>query len=180
MALSYFPNPEQVKIERESLERIHTFSLKEPIDLNGSDDQMMGAQTLTTGNFLDPLFGSNTDRQAIPNSNNAAVDKHNLSMDTPFSGNRQRGISEGSRNSSTASNRSCSQYVPEKVKIFQRQITKTHGIVNELIEIQKEFLKISEWNFRERRDYFQDRMAEKKKLKISFQTFEEMSKLQIE
>ena len=62
MALSYFPNPEQVKIERESLERIHTFSLKEPIDLNGSDDQMMGAQTLTTGNFLDPLFGSNTDR----------------------------------------------------------------------------------------------------------------------
>lgn len=52
--------------------------------------------------------------------------------------------------------------------------------MNELIEIQKEFFKISEWNFKERRDYFQDRMAEKKKLKISFQTFEEMNKLQIE
>lgn len=40
MALSYFPNPEQIKNERESLERIHTFSLKEPIDFNGSDDQI--------------------------------------------------------------------------------------------------------------------------------------------
>ena len=114
--MSYFPNPEQVKIERESLERIHTFSLKEPIDLNGSDDQM-GAQTLT-GNFLDPLFGSNNDK-ALRGSDTDR-DKHNLSMDTPFSGNRQRGISEGSRNSSTTSNRSCSQYVPEKVKIFQK------------------------------------------------------------
>ena len=38
MALSYFPNPEQIKNERESLERIHTFSLKEPLDMNASDD----------------------------------------------------------------------------------------------------------------------------------------------
>ena len=41
LALSYFPtaNPEQAKNERESLERIHTFSLKEPaMDLNASDD----------------------------------------------------------------------------------------------------------------------------------------------
>ena len=30
LTLSYFPNPEQIKHERESLERIHTFSLKEP------------------------------------------------------------------------------------------------------------------------------------------------------
>jgi len=43
MALSYFPNPEQIKNERESLERIHTFSLKEPIDFNASDDQINGA-----------------------------------------------------------------------------------------------------------------------------------------
>jgi len=49
-----------------------------------------------------------------------------------------------------------------------------------LINIQKEFFKISDLNFKERRDFFQDRMAEKKKLKISFQTFEEMNKLQIE
>ena len=60
LALSYFPNPEQIKNERESLERIHTFSLKEPIDFNASDDQI-GAQTLT-GNFLDPLLGNNTER----------------------------------------------------------------------------------------------------------------------
>ena len=56
MALSYFPNPEQIKNERESLERIHTFSLKEPIDFNASDDQINGAQIIT-GNFLDPLKG---------------------------------------------------------------------------------------------------------------------------
>jgi len=58
LALSYFPNPEQIKNERESLERIHTFSLKEPTaDLNASDDQS-GSQTLTNSNFLDPLLGS--------------------------------------------------------------------------------------------------------------------------
>jgi len=101
-------------------------------------------------------------------------------MDAPFSGTRHRGISEGSRNSSTTSNRSCSHYVPDKVKIFQKQIKHTHEIVSELISIQKEFSQISELNFKERRDFFQDRMAEKKKLKISFQTFEEMNKLQME
>ena len=53
-------------------------------------------------------------------------------------------------------------------------------IVHELINIQHEFHKISDFNFKERRDYFQDRMAEKKHLKISFQTFEEMNKLQLE
>ena len=152
LALSYFPNPEQIKNERESLERIHTFSLKEPIDVNASDDQMgSGANTLT--NFLDPLLGSQTERP-LRNNENGAGDKHNLSMETPFSGNRQRGISEGSRNSSTASNRSCSQYVPERVKIFQKQIKNTHDIVNELISIQTEFMKISDLNFRERRDFF--------------------------
>jgi hypothetical protein len=35
---------------------------------------------------------------------------------------RQRGISQTSRGSSTNSNRSCSYYMPEKVKIFQRQL----------------------------------------------------------
>lgn len=38
MALSYFPNQEQVKQEKESLQRIHTFSLKEPTDLNDSEE----------------------------------------------------------------------------------------------------------------------------------------------
>jgi hypothetical protein len=70
--------------------------------------------------------------------------------------------------------------LPDKVKIFQKQIGNTHDIVEELISIQKEFWKICELNFKDRRDFFQDRMAEKKKLKISFQTFEEMNKLQVE
>ena len=131
MALSYYPNPEQIKNERESLERIHTFSLKEPIDMNGSDDQI-GAQTLT-GNFLDPLLGgSNTDR---PNRNDSENNRGNLSMEAPVRENRHRGVSEGSRNSSTTSNRSCSHYVPDKVKIFQKQIRNTYDIVHELISI---------------------------------------------
>jgi hypothetical protein len=38
-ANTYFVNLEQIKIERESLERIHTFSLKEPNeDLEQSED----------------------------------------------------------------------------------------------------------------------------------------------
>jgi hypothetical protein len=154
MALSYFPNPEQIKNERESLERIHTFSLKEPIDFNASDDQINGAQIIT-GNFLDPLIGSKTERQ-LRNDGPAAGEhnKSNLSMEVPISGNRQRGISEGSRNSSTTSNRSCSHYLPDKVKIFQKQIKNTHDIVEELIRIQKEFSKISELNFKDRRDFF--------------------------
>ena len=144
--------------------------------MNGSDDQI-GAQTLT-GNFLDPLLsGNNTDRQ---NRNDSENNRGNLSMEAPARENRHRGVSEGSRNSSVSSNRSCSHYVPDKVKIFQKQINNTHVIVQELINIQQEFGKVSELNFRDRRDYFQDRMAEKKKLKISFQTFEEMNKLQIE
>ena len=61
MGLSYFPNPEQIKNERESLERIHTFSLKEPQDMNASDDAIGGGQTFT-GNILDPLLGSQTER----------------------------------------------------------------------------------------------------------------------
>lgn len=103
------------------------------MDLNASDDNL-AVQTMT-GNFLDPLMGSQTDR-VIRNGDGAGeTTRHNLSMDTPFSGQRQRGVSESSRNSSTTSNRSCSQYVPEKVKIFQKQISKTHDIVNELINI---------------------------------------------
>ena len=99
-------------------------------------------------------------------------------MDSPFvGGTRARGISESSRNSSTTSNRSCSHYLPDKVQIFSKQIKQTHTIVKELIDIQLEFHEIAEFNYKERRDYFQDRMAEKKKLKISFQTFEEMNKL---
>lgn len=55
-----------------------------------------------------------------------------------------------------------------------------YTIVHELITIQTEFGRICELSFKDRRDYFEDRMAEKKHLKISFQTFEEMNKLQME
>ena len=52
MAFSYFPNPEQVKNERDSLQRIHTFSLKEPVE-NDSDDQLE-----VNTNILDPLLNN--------------------------------------------------------------------------------------------------------------------------
>ena len=63
---------EVLKSERESLERIHTFSLKENRD------------------------------------NETGID-----IET-----RSRGVSNSSRDSSVLSNRSCSQYLPEKVKIY--------------------------------------------------------------
>jgi len=43
-----------------------------------------------------------------------------------------------------------------------------------------EFAQVNELSFKERKDYFQDRMAEKKRLNISFQTVEEITKLQKE
>jgi hypothetical protein len=70
--------------------------------------------------------------------------------------------------------------VPEKVQIFTKQMRQNYTIVHELITIQTEFGRICELSFKDRRDYFEDRMAEKKHLKISFQTFEEMNKLQME
>ena len=66
MQFSYFPNPEQIKNERESLERIHTFSLKEPSEeQDGETLQSLGINNdLKTGNILDPLLnGSATERQ---------------------------------------------------------------------------------------------------------------------
>lgn len=175
-SVSYFANPEQIRNERESLERIHTFSLKEPTDFDASDD-LIGAKTQ---NFLDPLLPGGQSGSATERLPNDPASRQNVSMDAPFSSTRERGISQGSRNSSTTSNRSCSHYVPDKVKIFQKQIKQVHDIMGELISIQQEFRKISEWSYAERRDFFTDRMAEKKRLKISFQTFEEMNKLQIE
>jgi len=76
-----------LKSERESLERIHTFSLKE-----GKEEVIE-----TEG--------------------------------------RQRGISQTSRGSSTNSNRSCSYYMPEKVKIFQRQLKQCLQVIKELFEV---------------------------------------------
>jgi hypothetical protein len=64
---------EVLKSERESLERIHTFSLKE-------------------------------------NKESDPLDKTT----------RSRGVSNSSRDGSILSNRSCSQYLPEKVKIYSR------------------------------------------------------------
>ena len=63
----YYPNPEQIKNERESLERIHTFSLKEPSE----DPEDASLNTLgvnndlkPSANILDPLLNaSSTERQ---------------------------------------------------------------------------------------------------------------------
>lgn len=65
MQLSYFPNPEQIKNERESLERIHTFSLKEPSEDHEETMASLGINNdLKTGNILDPLLtGSGAERQ---------------------------------------------------------------------------------------------------------------------
>ena len=49
--------------------------------------------------------------------------------------------------------------------------------VNELVKIQSEFSKISELTTKDRNEHFRDRLAEKKKLRISFQTFEDLNSL---
>lgn len=67
-------NLETVKSERESLERIHTFSLKE------SKEETIEPE------------------------------------------GRQRNYSQTSRDSSNLSSRSCSHYLPEKVKIYHRSL----------------------------------------------------------
>ena len=111
-------NQETLKNERESLERIHTFSLKEPVDFNLTDDPQSKASKL------------------------------NMSQGSGLGGiNRARNISAGSRDSSTSSNKSCSHYVPEKVSIFEKQIKHTATIVRELISIQTEFGQVSELSF---------------------------------
>ena len=124
MQLSYFPNPEQIKNERESLERIHTFSLKEPSEDQEETMQSLGINNdlkTNTGNILDPLLNGPATERQNRNEGVGGNSKQNLSMESPFpGGNRARGISEGSRNSSTTSNRSCSHYLPDKVQIFQK------------------------------------------------------------
>ena len=74
----------------------------------------------TVGNILDPLLNNQPTTERTMRNEVNQINKNakvNKSMDNsePIQGNRARGISEGSRNSSVASNRSCSHYVPEKV-----------------------------------------------------------------
>jgi len=45
------------------------------------------------------------------------------------------------------------------------------------VKIQSEFALISELSSKDRNEHFRDRLAEKKRLKISFQTFEELTSL---
>ena len=52
--------------------------------------------------------------------------------------------------------------------------------LEELVRIQNEFYPVAQMSAKERTDSFRDRMAEKKKLRVSFQTFEEISSLQTE
>lgn len=135
MALSYFPNPEQIKNERESLSRIHTFSLKEQADEDleaGQPADGAGPNPPQSNNILGDGSANATSSGGGPETSKSRGAGHsrggrgggNLSMDQgrPASGTRARGLSEGSRTSSVASNRSCSQYVPEKVQIFDKQM----------------------------------------------------------
>lgn len=52
--------------------------------------------------------------------------------------------------------------------------------MEELHRIQAEFGPFTEMTSKERQDHFKDKMAEKKKLKISFQTYDELTSLQNE
>jgi len=52
--------------------------------------------------------------------------------------------------------------------MYVRQLRQAHTRVNELVKIQSEFSKICEFSSKDRADHFRDRLAEKKKLKISF------------
>lgn len=61
--------------------------------------------------------------------------------------------------------------------MYLRQLRQAHMRVNELVKIQSEFSKISEMSSKDRAEHFKDRLAEKKKLKISFQTFEELNSM---
>jgi hypothetical protein len=58
--------------------------------------------------------------------------------------------------------------LPEKVKIYQKKLKEASISIEELNRIQVEFAPFSEMNNKERQDHFKDKMAEKKRLKISF------------
>ena len=88
-----------LKSERESLERIHTFSLKE-----------------------------------------SYIDQDQSSLRSHAS----------SKDSSVLSSRSCSQYMPEKVKICHKQLKVASVSLAELLKIQQEFLPISELTLSQR------------------------------
>ena len=91
MALSYFPNPEQIKNERESLSRIHTFSLKEQVDeaegeTPGGERPADGAENnILAGVDGTPAAGRATDaaNQATANTRGGRHGSRggNLSMD---------------------------------------------------------------------------------------------------
>jgi len=162
-------------VERESLERIHTFSLKEPNeDLDQSQDQISNSYQqkakLPVEGALGEIPAMGDKERATRNQHSIKRNSHNnvsCESESMRSG-RMRNTSINSRQSSVSSNRSCSHYVPEKVQIFTKQMKQNYTLVHELITIQADFNRISELSFKERRDYFQDRMAEKKHLKISF------------
>lgn len=58
--------------------------------------------------------------------------------------------------------------MPEKVKMFHKQLKEATVSVDELVKIQQDFLPITEWTSKERNDYYKDRHAEKKRMMISF------------
>lgn len=173
-ANNYFANSDQIRVERESLERIHTFSLKEPNDeLDKSEEKISNSYKykLPVEGALGeiPTVGGEKERATRNTSGMKRNSQQNVSCESEsMRSGRNRNSSINSRQSSVSSNRSCSHYVPEKVQIFNKQMKQNYTLVHELITIQSDFSRISELSFKERRDYFEDRMAEKKHLKISF------------
>lgn len=88
-------NNNNIEKDHESLEKIHTFSLKEQ-----------------------------TDEESVENSTDGESSFHN----------RRRNISASSRNSSS-SNRSTSRYVPDKVKVFTKELKHCEVVLSHLINI---------------------------------------------
>jgi len=70
--------------------------------------------------------------------------------------------------------------MPENVQISARWLKTAHVKLVELYNLQKNFISIGEMSSKDRNQYFEERLAEKKSLKISFQTFEELNSLQAE
>jgi hypothetical protein len=56
-----------------------------------------------------------------------AEESHDNTKEPP---NRKRITSDTSRNSSTCSNRSMSHYLPEKIKIYNKQLTTCQSILS--------------------------------------------------
>jgi hypothetical protein len=96
-ANTYFGNQEQAKIERESLERIHTFSLKEPNDdmNNSADASPLKSRKIPVEGALGEI-PRKAERETTRNQGIRRNQQQNTSCESDRSG-RVRNASIGSR-----------------------------------------------------------------------------------